>query len=107
MRNQSALSQGESIGRPFLVALQLRGWNLKMCGAAFGLFGGMGAALLGSILTATAWFTNWHGLALHTAGTVMLFLTIPLLILGAHCLDLSEREAAHSKKATPISQMKK
>jgi cobalamin biosynthesis protein CobD/CbiB len=67
-------------------------WNYKTCGAVIGLYGGIGAALLGSIVTAIAWFTTWHGFALHRAGTVLLFLTIPLLLIGAHCQDMADKD---------------
>ena len=38
--------------------------------------------------------------SLHRDGTVLLFLTIPLLIFGAHCLDLMDKhdeEASNSR----------
>jgi hypothetical protein len=49
---------------------------------------------VGSALTAIAWFTGpvWHGFAMQRDGTVLLFLTIPLLIFGAHCLDLMDKQ---------------
>ena len=55
-----------------------------------GLGGGLAAALVGSFLTALAWFTGpiWHGLFLQRDGMILHFVTIPLLLLGAHCLDL-------------------
>jgi hypothetical protein len=67
-------------------------WTWRSGGAVCGLFLGIISPILGAILTAIAWFTGpeWHGLSLHRDGTVLFFLTIPLLILGAHCLDLSE-----------------
>jgi hypothetical protein len=40
------------------------------------------------------WFTGavWHGHSLQRFSTILLFLTIPLLVLGAHCLDLLDKE---------------
>jgi hypothetical protein len=60
----------------------------------FGLSCGIISPLIGSVLTAIAWFTGpeWHGLPLHRGGTVLLFLTIPFLIFGAHCLDLIDKQ---------------
>ena len=73
--------------------LRVHGWTFKTGGAAFGLCGGIVAPVLGAVLTAIAWFTGpeWHGHLLQRDGTVLLFLTIPLLILGAHCLDLLDK----------------
>ena len=74
--------------------LRFGGWTLRTGGAVCGLCGGIGVGLLGSILSAVAWFTGpeWHGLLLQRDGTVLLFLTIPLLIAGAHCLDLIDKK---------------
>ena len=61
----------------------------------------MGAALLGSVLTATTWILGaaahpWvHGL-----GTALLILTIPLLILAGYCMDWAEREPKKSRPPT-------
>jgi hypothetical protein len=73
----------------------------KGCGAVCGLSGGIIACLFGSLLTVSTWFTGaaGYGSRLHTLGTILLSLTIPLLICGAHCLDLMEKqEAALSDK---------
>lgn len=69
------------------------------CGLCFGII----SPFIGSILTAIAWFTGpeWHGFSIQRYGTVLLFLTIPLLIFGAHCLDLMDKqdeEASNSRK---------
>jgi hypothetical protein len=63
-------------------------------GAAFGLFAGFSAPIVGSVVTVVSWFANpaWHGLSLHIAGTSFFVSTFPLLVLGAHCLDLLEKE---------------
>lgn len=69
-------------------------WNRRSLGAVCGLAGGVIAALLGSLLTASAWFTSGGGggnSSVHTLGAILLFLTIPLLVLGAHCLDLMDK----------------
>jgi len=66
----------------------------KTRGAAFGLFCGLSAPIVGSIVTVISWFSDpaWHGLSLHIAGTSLFVITFPLLLLGAHCLDLLEKE---------------
>ena len=75
------------------VALRRHGWTLKSTGACVGLLGGVVAPLVGLALTALAWFIgDWHGFHIGRDGTVLLFLTIPLLIFGAHCLDLLDKE---------------
>jgi len=74
-------------------ALNEHGWTWKSTGACVGLFGGVIAPLIGVGLTALAWFIgDWHGFHIGRDGAVLLFLTIPLLILGAHCLDLLDNE---------------
>ena len=69
-----------------------RNWEAT---AAFCCFtGGIAAALVGSILTATTWILSaqphpW----LHGLGTALLIVTIPLLIFSGYCLDWMERHA--------------
>lgn len=74
--------------------LRERGWSCAGCGAICGLVGGIAAPALGSVLTAISWLTGatWGGFHVQRAGTILLFLTVPLLLLGAHCLDLLDRE---------------
>ena len=69
-------------------------WNWRSRGAAFGLGAGFSAPIFGALLTVASWFTDpvWHGISLHQAGTVLFALALPLLILGAHCLDLLDQE---------------
>ena len=66
----------------------------KSRGAIAGLSGGLIAPIFAVLLTVISWFTDpmWHGLALHTAGTSLFVATLPLLVLGAHCLDLLDKE---------------
>ena len=63
-------------------------------GAAFGLLGGLLAPIVGSFLTVITWFADpaWHGFYLHVAATSLFVITFPLLVLGAHCLDLLDKE---------------
>lgn len=79
--------------------IHLHGWNWRSSGAACGLCLGVLSPLAGLVLTATAWFTgpHWHGSFIHRCGTLMFVLTIPLLIFGAHCLDLIDKEDDRAK----------
>lgn len=81
---------------PHVVIEQMRthGSNWTNWGAVCGLSLGIIAPVVGALLTVITWFTGseWHGLHLHRTGTVLFVLTIPLLIFGAHCLDLSDRQ---------------
>ena len=67
--------------------------NWQATGAFCCFTGGIGAALLGSILTATTWII---GAQLHPwlqgLGTALLIVTIPLLIFSGYCLDWAERK---------------
>jgi hypothetical protein len=87
---------------PHVVTEQMRlhGWTWTTWGAAFGFSLGIISPMVGSIFTVIAWFTGsqWHGLQLHRACTVLFVLTIPLLALGAHCLDLADRQDAAARK---------
>ena len=62
-------------------------------GAMLGLFGGAFAALCGGLLTAAGWFAANDGARqwLSTTGSVLLLLTIPLIVLGACCMDWMEK----------------
>jgi hypothetical protein len=66
----------------------------QVIGALAGLVGGVVAGLFGAVLTVASWFVMNEG-ARHlfsTTGTVLLFLTIPLLILSGYCLDWMEKD---------------
>jgi hypothetical protein len=80
-------------------ALREHGWTWKSTGACIGLLGGLIAPLVGLALTALAWFIgDWHGFHFGRSGTVLFLLTIPLLIFGAHCLDLLDKEIERAEK---------
>ena len=78
----------------------LRGWTWRRIGAACGLGGGLACALSGSVITAATWLTGaaGYGPILHRLGTGLLVLTIPLLLFGAHCLDLIETQKDRTRK---------
>jgi hypothetical protein len=59
-------------------------------GAVLGLTGGTVFPLLGALFLAIAWLTGHTGGWLYTLGSILLLATIPLLLIGAHCLDLMD-----------------
>lgn len=101
MTSESSLLKMKLTPHVVMEQMQVHGWNWRSGGAVCGLGLGIICPLVGSILTAIAWFTGpeWHGLPLHRGGTVLLFLTIPFLIFGGHCLDLMDQQAEKSKKS--------
>lgn len=69
-------------------------WSWEAAGAFCCFSGGIGAALLGSVMTGVAWmvgaqFHPW----LHSLGTALLIVTIPLLIFSGYCLDWEEQRS--------------
>jgi len=109
MTNETSLSETKLIRRGVGEQMRVHGWTWRSSGAVFGLGGGIIAPVLGSVFTAITWFTGpeWHGMSLHRYGTVLLFLTIPLLIFGAHCLDLMDRQAAKARKSRRNQNLEK
>ncbi len=93
----------EQARRPRELAAEagVHGWTWQAVGAVFGLTGGVVAVFFGAITMAIAWVTGsveGYGLFLYRFSTVLLILTIPLLALGAHCLDLQDRAAERDAK---------
>src|SRR5262245_23448526 len=66
----------------------------QLMGAAAGLFGGVASGVFGAVFMAASWFVTNAGARqwLSTAGSILLFLTIPLLIIGGFCLDWLEKD---------------
>jgi hypothetical protein len=86
----------KEVSTPFAAAAQLlegnRTWKSR--GVVFGIAGGLIAPIIGSLLTVISWFADpaWHGVHLRTMGTTLFVFAIPLLILGAHCLDILDKQ---------------
>src|SRR5947209_9693591 len=74
-------------------------WTWQSVGAVSGLAGGILAPALGTLSTVVRWFTGVQRASsyLNRLSIVLFALIIPLLALGAHCLDLLEA------KTTPPS----
>ncbi|HEY6403104.1 MAG TPA: hypothetical protein VI479_16920, partial [Blastocatellia bacterium] len=66
----------------------------QIAGAVAGLFGGVASSLFGSVFTAASWFVADKGARqwLWNAGAILLFLTIPLLIIGGYCMDWIDKD---------------
>ena len=100
MTTESSLSKMKLMPRGVTERMRVNGWTWTSGGAVFGLCFGIICPVIGSIFTAIAWFTGpeWHGFFIQRDGTVLLFLTIPLLIFGAHCLDLMDKQDEEASK---------
>jgi hypothetical protein len=84
---------GGIYGRIFLLVCEHRG-TWQAVGAAVGLFGGLLSVVLAVLIWAVvALFApaGVPGSLLDQAGTALFILPLPLLALGAHCLDLLEK----------------
>jgi hypothetical protein len=101
MTSESSLLELKLTPDVVMEQMRVHGWNWTSIGAACGLCLGIICPLMGSILTTISWLTGpeWHGLPMHRGGTVLLFLTIPFLIFGGHCLDLMDKQEEKSKKS--------
>lgn len=100
MTSQQVLQETELSSRSVINKLRRHGWSLKTCGAAAGLCGGVMSALAACLLSVVVWLTHaaWHGPLLQRSGTILFFLMIPLLVFGAHCLDLLDREDSKQQR---------
>lgn len=76
------------------------GLTWQAAGAVSCNVGGVLAGAVGTLLSAVAWALGDEsgGLSLHNVGGVLLLSMIPLLILGAHCLDLLDRRVERSRQ---------
>jgi hypothetical protein len=79
-------------------------WTWQAACALAGLGGGLLAAAAGALLSAVAWALGDEGggLSLRGAGSILLLSTIPLLILGAHCLDLLDGKMEGSRQPKAV-----
>jgi hypothetical protein len=78
-----------------LVATNPGTW--QSIGAVSGLVGGTLSPVLGTLLIFATWLVHSAGIgsSLNALSIVSFVLTIPLLVFGAHCLDLLERRTEH------------
>ena len=81
-------------GQESTADFEIHDWTWRSIAAIACLAGGTVAPLIGVLLIVPTWVTgheNGYGLFLHRFGTVFLFLTMPLIVAGAHLLDVHER----------------
>lgn len=114
MNKTYALPEDELRGDIYRRMLLLMGKNWgawQSVAAAVSLFGGLLAIVLGTLDWAFVGLfapAGALGSFLDTAGTVLLVLPLPLLALGAFCLDLLEKKSpaiplpAESRPAVPV-----
>jgi len=68
-------------------------WAWQSMGSVLGLVGGVLSPVLGTLLIAVGWFIDSPEFSiLHILSMGLFAVTIPLLVGGAHCLDLLERK---------------
>jgi hypothetical protein len=98
--SEQALQEVELSSQSVISELRRHGWSAKTFGAAVGLCGGIAAAVAACALTVVCWLTHraWHGPLLQRSCTVLFFLMIPLLVFGAHCLDLLDSEGKGTRQ---------
>jgi hypothetical protein len=77
--------------------IEINPWAWQSIGAVSGLIGGVLSPVLGTLLIAVTWFVHSERIvsSINGLSIVSFVLTIPLLVFGAHCLDLLERKTAH------------
>ena len=82
------------IYRRIYLLIRQDGWNGQSIGAAFGLAGGMLSIILGGLLWAAAPLLAPGGFAsvLNVLEIIFFALPLPLLAVGACCLDLLEKK---------------
>src|SRR5215510_14036735 len=92
--------------RTLIARFRNAGYNWQTAGAVFGLLFGIISPLIGSARTALSWLSGpeWHGFSVQRYGTILLFLTFPLLLLGAHCLDLMDKRDNSTEGKDPVKQ---
>ena len=75
-------------------------WELVAAGACFAV--AVIALVLGFVFT-THWLLDDHNHPLlHTLGLVLLIIGIPIMLLGAHFLDLQEKKVDGSRRNSEV-----
>lgn len=85
---------GDVLYRRIYLLIRKNGWTRQSISAAFGLAGGMLSIILGSLLWVTTPLLAPGSFAsfLNVLEVVFFVLPLPLLALGAYCLDLLEKK---------------
>lgn len=93
---------------PVYLLIKKNKWRWPSIGAAMTLGGGLLAPIIGAVLNLLASYARpgYERPILFKASTICYVLTVPLLMLGAHFLDLLEQKAIElaASEANPIEQ---
>ncbi len=103
MNTMALVHTNDSVGGKSDASRQTLKTKLQVAGVAAGLIGGVLSGISGGALIAASWLSanaaarHW----LSGAGSTLLLLTIPLIILGAFCLDwLEKNQPQHQTNST-------
>ena len=79
--------------KPYLTSRRLLAQS-QVVGTVIGLAGSVMSGVAGALLILAGWLTADKGAQhwLSTTGSVLLFLVVPLIILGACCMDWMEKD---------------
>lgn len=91
----------ESRLKSFYFRTRRDGWTWQAVGVVACLGGGALVWAVGLLLSALAWVRGDEsgGLSMHGVGSVLLLSMIPLLVTGAHCLDLLDKRMERGRRA--------
>ena len=94
MRTSASLDKSiQARAKPFRnITVAIR--QAQLVGAVVGFAGGLFAATSGAVFTVASWFVVNVGMRrwLSTTGTILFFLTIPLIIFGGYCMDWMDKD---------------
>ena len=105
MNAMALVHTNDSVGGKLDASRQTLKTNLQVDGAVVGLIGGVLSGISGGALIAASWLSanaaarHW----LSRAGSTLLLLTIPLIILGAFCLDWLEKNQPQRRTNTTLN----
>lgn len=105
MNAMALVHTNDSVGGKLDASRQTLKTKLQVVGAASGLIGGVLSGISGGALIAASWLSandaarHW----LSRAGSTLLLLTIPLIILGACCLDWLEKNQPKRQTSTMLN----
>jgi hypothetical protein len=89
----------EGLYLPFYLLFKKSSWRWEAVGAGLTLGGGVLSPLGGAILDLLVSYTRlgFERAALNRVSTFLYIITVPLLLLGSHFLDLLEKKALESR----------
>lgn len=98
----------EGLYLPFYLLFKKSHWQWEAVGAGLTLGGGFLCPVAGGILDLLVSYTRlgYERASLNKISTVLYIITVPLLLLGSHFLDLMEKKASEASRCE-IEQIKK